>query len=568
MKRLATLLLAVLLCLTLALPAMAETSAVLVRNDLGDVRWVFGTNLLRVPGSDGYGMAAIDGTMLTGTLYSDLTGDKGYIKAAQANADPMNAFGVFDARGNIVVPFQYGDIRLESYDWALGVVLTAATADNFDYKSYSGDTFFAIQSVDVYHLPEGQLLATLNRDQFLDAEAVNHYLNIQDRATNVISCYDTAFNQVGTDLKYLNDDTYAPADFSYPSENGQAGIVDAAGNVIMAPTFKYVYDYMRGYFRVYTGEKTGLVDLNGNVAVPAEYDDIKYASYASLDEKGSYKTYVCGGYACVILDGKMGYADVNGNLTCTPTYAVNNFDLNNGMSATLLDLEGKTHIIAADGVETVLEGYEKVYCLDYTGGAFFKVRTEAGYGIIDWHGNVILPCQYTDISTSADGQYVLVGVDYDRSELYQLIYPDAGAAAAVPAPEAPVEEAPAPEAPVEEAPAPEAPVEEAPAPEAPVEEAPAPEAPVEEAPAPEAPAADNSAVIGLLNSAITLLNADASANAGSIVTILNSAVASLGGGNESVAGLLNSAITLLNADAAANASSVVTILNSALSQLQ
>ena len=64
------------------------------------------------------------------------------------------------------------------------------------------------------------------------------------------------------------------------------------------------------------------------------------------------------------------------------------------------------------------------------------------------------------------------------------------------------------------------------------------------------------------------MNADTSANAGSIVTILNSAVASLGGGNESVAGLLNSAITLLNADAAANASSVVTILNSALSQLQ
>ena len=63
------------------------------------------------------------------------------------------------------------------------------------------------------------------------------------------------------------------------------------------------------------------------------------------------------------------------------------------------------------------------------------------------------------------------------------------------------------------------------------------------------------------------MNADASANAGSVVTILNSAVASLGG-NESVAGLLNSAITLLNADAAANASSVVTILNSALSQLQ
>ena len=541
MKRRATLLLAVLLCLTLALPAMAETGATLVRNDLTDGRWVYGTNLLRIAGNDGYGLASIDGTMLTGMLYTNLSGEKGYVKAAQNNADPVNAFGVFDTRGNIVVPFQYGDVRLESNEWALGVVLTASTADNYDYKNSSGDTFFVIQSVDVYHLPEGQLLATLSRDQFLDADVVNHCLNIQDRTTSVISCYDAAFNQVGTDLKYLYDDTYAPADFTYPKENGQCGIVDAAGNVIMQPSFSYVNDYKRGYFQVSTGDKVGLVDMSGNVVVPAEYEKIKSSSYASVDETGSTSAYVCGGYACVVLDGKLGYVDTNGNVTCTPTYGEKNFDLNNGMSATLMDLEDKTHIIAADGVETVLEGYDKVYCLDYTGGAFYQVSTDAGRGIIDWHGKEILPCQYDSIYTSADGQYALVSVNYDHYEIYQLTYPTAGEAAAAPAPEAPAE--PAPEAPAE----------------------PAPEAPAE--PAPEAPAADNSAVIGLLNSAITLLNADASANAGSIVTILNTAVTSLGG-NESVAGLLNSAITLLNADAAANASSVVTILSSALAQLQ
>lgn len=518
MKRWSTLLLAALLCLTLAVPALADTGAMLVRNDIKDARWIYNTSLLRVPGSDGYSMNAVDGTALTGALYTNLDGAKGYIVAAQVNADPVNAFGVFDATGKEMVPFKYGDVRMESSEWALGVVLTGATADNYDYKNSSGDAFYAIQSVDVYHLPEGNLLETLARDQFLDADAVNHCLNIQDRATSVISCYDAGFNQVGTDLKYLTSDDYAPADYQYFRENGQTGIQDAAGNVIMAPAFQSVNDCKRGYFQVSTGDKVGLVDMNGNVVVPAEYEKIKSTSYAPVDGEGGYSAYVAGGYVCVVQDGKLGFVDLNGNVTSAPTYGEKNFDSNYGMSATLMDLEGKTHIVSADGADTVVEGFERIYCLDYTAGAFFKVYNGDKYGVVDWHGKEILPCQYDSVYTSADGQYVLVSVDYDHYELYQLTYPTAGEAGA--------------------------------------------------APAEEAPAADRSAVKSLLDSAVTLLNADAAANRDAVIGLLNSAIASLGEGDEAVTGLLNSAIMLLNADAASNATSVVTILVSASGMLQ
>lgn len=579
MKRIVRQLLLVVLCLCLAVPAFADTGAVLIKNDLKDARWIYNTNLLRVPGSDGYSINTVDGTALTGALYVNLEGTKGYIVAAQVNADPVNAFGVFDVTGKNVVPFQYGDVRMESSEWALGIVLGSATSDNYDYKNGNGDTFYLIQTVDVYHLPEGKLLATLNRDQFLDAEAVNHCLNIQDRASGVISCYDAEFNQVGTDLKDLTSDTYAPADYEYYAENGQRGIKDADGNVIMPPSFRSIDGYKRGYFLVSTGDKVGLADQNGNVVVAAEYDRIKSNSYMPLDSEGSYSAYVAFGYACVVLDGKMGYVDLNGNVTCTPTYAEKSFENNFGISATLVDLEGKTHIVSADGVDTVVEGYANIAHLEYTAGIYYKVYDGSCYGMIDWHGNEILPCQYASVATSSDGQYALVSVDYDHYEIYRLSYPAGGEASAAPVEETPAEvpqeavdgaDEPEPADEVVDEPALADEAVEEPVPvdegtEAPVDDS--TEAPAIENEGVEAASANNAAVKSLLDSSVSLLNADAAANRDAVVGLLNSAITLLGTDNDAVVGLLNSAITLLNADAEANAVSIISILGSASGML-
>ena len=237
-------------------------------------------------------------------------------------------------------------------------------------------------------------------------------------------------------------------------------------------------------------------------------------------------------------------------------------------------------LVAADGVETVLPEYNSMYVLDFTSGIYYKVTdADYNYGIIDWHGNEVLPCKYSSINISGDGQYVLACEDYSITYLYRLSYPNAGGAAA---------EAPAAEAPAAEDTADETTdaiggigsslgnllgggsAEETPAEDTATEEIPADEPVTEEAPveAPEADAsADYSSALGLITSAVTLLNTDAAANGSAAVSLIETAVGMLAG-RDDVTGLLDSAATLLGLDSAANATAALSLIESAVALLQ
>lgn len=528
MKKMLRTLAIALLCLMLAIPASAA-APVLVADDLDeDLRWIYGSSFLRVTGKDGYSMNTVDGSALTGALYTNFTYDKGIVTAAQYNVDEMNYNGAFDVTGKTIIPFEYGMIEVESSEWAVAMVLEQTSVDtDYDYSSWSDDdVFYIIKRADVYHLPEGTKVAELARENFHEACVVNHCINIQDRTTGVITTYDAAFNALGT-VDGMSDADFAPYDFTTYRENGQYGIKDAAGNVIMAPSFSSVYVNDDEYAVVYTGETEGLVSLaNGEIVLPAEFESVKRMYNLPNTPNGS-TGYEAMGYFVIIKDGKVGYAVKGGAITCEPKYSKDIMEIN-GASSTLTDLEGKMHILAADGVESVIEGYERVYALDYCSGMYYKVSNADGqYGVIDWHGEIVLPCEYRSISSSADGKYVLANVDYEKCQLYELSYPTQGAASAPVAEETPVEE-PAAEG--------------------------------------EQPSNDNSAAIGLINSAVTLLQTDASANGAAAVSLLQNAAAMLTDAN--AAGLLNSAATLLNTDAAANAAAVESLLNNALAMLQ
>lgn len=520
MKKLLTAVLAALLCICLSCTALADTSAALVHKFDHALTLVSKTNLLMLTGNEGHAIASLDGTLLVEPHYGMLLSYHGWLSAADYKGDDVNCYGLFDYSGKEIIPFIYGDLKVMSHEWVIGIKLAPATSENYDYTNSDKDKFYLVGDVDIYHLPEGKV-ASLTRDQYIDAYVAKDCLNIQDRATGVVSTYDAAFNKIGTDCRNIYDESYAVAALNTFRENGQTGLKDAAGNVVLEPCYKYIDTILGDYAVVDTGSTHGVIRLDGTVIVPAEYDDIKTLFTRPLDQEGNSKSLEVLGYFCVIKDKKVGYMDLNGTTTVEPKYAKDICTVN-GASYTLTDLTGATLIVAADGVETSVSGYAKVTALEYGSGVYYSVRTDDFlYGVIDWHGNVILPAEFSSLKITGDGQYIVATRDYNKGEIYQLTYP-AGVSAATAAPEAPVADAPAADAPV---------------------------------------VSDNPAV-SVLNTAITLLTADPAANGVAVSALLDSAAAL--NTDASAAAILTSAKVLVDTDPAANAASVITLLNTVI----
>lgn len=417
----------VLALIVLTAGALAEGTLTPMQT-LDGAEWIDGTSLLAIETDGLEAMANLDGTALTEAVYTNFDSDYGVVTAARPDVDAYNAYGALRADGTELMPFVYGDIEVLSPEWAVGYKLTEADSSNYDYTVLlEDDVYLLIDTADVYNLLTGECLATFTRDEFADATAVGHSLNVENRASGEVTTYDLSFNALGT-VNSLYDDSLAQMDVTTFYERG-TGLMDGEGNVIADPVYDSIGGFYGGYAYVSLDDKYGLIDEAGNIALAIEYDDVDTSYYLPLSGSGEGSGYNAFGYFAVELDGKLGYVDEQGNVTCEPKYSVDVLD-NNGASATYTDLEGKFHILAADGVETVVEGYEDVYPLNYLGGMFYRVTNEDyDYGVIDWHGNVVLPAQYNSINASGDGMYLLADVDYETQELYEVTLPAVGDAA-------------------------------------------------------------------------------------------------------------------------------------------
>lgn len=511
--------LAILLSALLALSAVSAVAEVTLTPyaEVEDASVISGSDLLKLSLKNGYALAAMDGTQLTDAIYgSSMYSEKGWITASKPSEDDYQTHGVLNAEGEEVVPFKYGDVKIKNSKWALAFTLVLATADNYDYSSWGNDnTYYLIDTVDVYYLPEAKCVATIARTNFKDCTAIGDYINIEDRATGVVTTYDSAFNALG-EVKYTSSDDFVPHYTTF-SDNGQKGLVDPDGNVVLPASYKYVDNTIHdGYYTVSTGDLYGLADLEGNVVVPAEYDRILTSYYSNTEDYSS--PYVVNGYVAVDQGGKLGYYSLTEGVTCEPRYARDNLD-NHGMCAQFTDMAGNINLLAADGVETALEGYDRVYPLDGAGGLLYRVNdSDYNYGVIDWHGNVVLPVEYDDADISGSGKYLAVKTDYNApTQIFEVAWtPDAASA------EAPKEGGEEGEA--------------------------------------AAPASTSAAAL-ILDNVVTLLNADPAANGVAAATLLQTVVDQITD-NDAAKTVLNSAITLLNTDSAANGASVLTLLES------
>ena len=454
MKKL-SILLALLLALT-TLGALAELATKAYEVTLGDF---LGDTDLMAFRNEGFGMQGIvdaSGNVLVPNEYYDLSlkNPWGYIVAAKL--DQLNGKGVIDATGKVLIPFEYAEFEVLSKDWVIAITLEESTKENYDYQALFGgygSGYYLIVDRTFFNMKTGQAVGKVARNDFDSVNVFDGFLIIEDMQGGK-TVYDENFQPLGTARE-----TYYPYDIV---KNGEQWEVRRAGDgqlVLTSPVEISSWERSDGLLRTTAAGKAGRMDMQGNVLIPAEYENLMVGDdgYARaklkrdekmglLDKAGKPLTefkyddippiYLRGisvgpdtvtfisGYAPVEVDGKIGFINEQGEETLAPTYAKDAVELN-GNTLLFADATGKKTLVAADGVVTELpyKDVQRVY--NGANGRLYAVTDEAGKtGVIDWHGNILVPLgDHPGYDIKSDTANTLVTVknrDTGKLEVYKV----------------------------------------------------------------------------------------------------------------------------------------------------
>lgn len=374
------------------------------------------------------GLVDAEGNVLCEAQFGDLSyAGSGFYKAT--NEGGFNTSALVNAGGEAVTPYEYSDFDVISPNWAVGVVLEGTDdKDGSDYNVIFGEKKYAvIVRNDVFYLPQKKLVGTLERAKYSRAReaGINGWLLVMDRA-DAITAYDFDFNATQTQLKNMFD-----AEVVVQSENElspKALYSAVTGEKLAEREYTGLNNIARGYTAFYDGEQRlyGILNPQGEEICPPSFSSVNSTLYAGryvkvslngadgasteglydLDEQklaipcAYQRVYVWGskapinnGYVCVEQDGKLGYTDLEGNVTCPIQYAKDNVSYY-GCTLGATDLTGAVTLIAADGTVTALEGVTKLDTkngLTNSDGRFLTVENADGkHAVVDWHGEKLV----------------------------------------------------------------------------------------------------------------------------------------------------------------------------------
>lgn len=358
-----------------------------VADSLGE-GFVSGTNLMYASNDNThYALLDVTGKQLTDTLYShSMEYHNGWIIVSN---EDTGKYGVLSAQNGVqVIPCEYDTIDVLAEKWIVAYTLKETTEDDYDFTNWGDGTKYQIDTAKVNYINNDEITSVqLVRDQIKDVAASGDYLNIMDRSTENVNTYDSSFNAIAS-VNYVDDF----------SDYSQEYVLERQ---LEDKTEYSVLDIRDGYAKVvdFNSDKYGILDMNGNVILPVEYDSVD-SIYTDDDRQFSYN-----GYFAVENDDKYGYVTAGGEVSCELKYDNSDMNFNNcGMAATYKNEDGTYLIISADGVES---GPYSDYPIGEIGGKIFKVN----HSLVDWHGNVLLE-NYFNCSFSGDGNYILVQPEY------------------------------------------------------------------------------------------------------------------------------------------------------------
>lgn len=376
-----------------------------------------------------YGIAAVN--VLTNGFLS-VTVDK----------EAVNGLAIYKNDGTKVSDYAYGSITVYDSRWVAGIVLADAPEGEKDLTVNKVN--YLIGQWDLYFVSEEgvSLVASLDRQQFASAKQHGDYISIQNRDGET-TAYDRQFKPVLKELKDVKTSYYQVKNYQIISKltnkaiafgftevaeadlptrsvliatalglDGEKiqGILDTDGNELMPTEYKVV---TMGDPYVVVANASGLRGLYSlaehRLVVPCEFTNI-VASTTSVNQ------YVNNGYVCVEKDGLRGFVDARTcTVTCPPAY--NSRIAKAYGSSIAFDGETGFVLIAGDGTRTELHDVTEIPATNGD-GTLLVAKKNGFYGMIDWHGNEVLPFIHkTVITLTFDSQSIIrtsTGVELDE----------------------------------------------------------------------------------------------------------------------------------------------------------
>ncbi|MDE5869294.1 MAG: WG repeat-containing protein, partial [Muribaculaceae bacterium] len=178
-------------------------------------------------------------------------------------------------------------------------------------------------------------------------------------------------------------------------KEGKYGIANSNGNIIVEPVYPHL-SAENGYIIVTSSDNhKGLLSSTGKEIIAPVYDDLKaWPNNLILLSK----------------NGKYGIASAKGNVLLEPLYS--NIS-KNGDLLTLTGSDNAKSIYDLAKERTVLTGFDEIGNILYSTStnAFYPLKKNGKWGIINKNYQIVIPCQYNDIwarTKTSDNNYAYI----------------------------------------------------------------------------------------------------------------------------------------------------------------
>lgn len=252
------------------------------------------------------------------------------------------------------------------------------------------------------------------------------YLITQNKGTGMYRLIDTDDNIIVDEIySDITPEYFGKKEYIYLTKSNKTTVFNKKDQKLYPNNFKYLYALSNQFFRVYSdkSDQSGIVDLNGNMVIPQEYDFIKNFTISGKDfiylKKGNEEKFLDKELKNVLNEGDQIVGFYPESMILRRQERYYRFSV---ISKSAVELKG-VKLVKNQDVEyfNILNEYSKpLVCMN----------NNDLYGIIDAKGTEVVPFAYEDIIAfenfeneivvKKDGKYGVL--NFQNEPLTDIIY--------------------------------------------------------------------------------------------------------------------------------------------------